>query len=163
MDCGWENKGKLASLGFYSQALRKHLQNIFRMSSRKLSKSTSSSKKDNKLLFSNYNNANFYRSKKKNKKIEAVFQDKDSFDLDDELSMSMLSGTDTRRKSMENDLQISRKNKVFQHIKKEMDLRAKTKHVCDPSEQVLRDQVLQVNSHEYVRFILWTSKEMPLL
>ena len=38
---------------------------------------------------------------------------------DDELSMSMLSGKDPRQKSSETDsIQASRKNKVFQHIKR---------------------------------------------
>ena len=67
-----------------------------------------------------------------------MVQDKDSFDVDDELSaMSMLSGNDVRRKSAESDsIKASRKNKVFQHIKKEMDMRAKFKPVSNPTEQV---------------------------
>ena len=64
--------------------------------------------------------------------------DKDSFDYDDDLgAMSILSGADARRKSFESESgKSARKNKVFQHIKKEMDLRAKVKTVVNPAEQV---------------------------
>ena len=67
-----------------------------------------------------------------------MITDKDSLDYDDDLSaMSMLSGMEARRKSMETDsIKASRKNKVFQHIKKEMDIRAKFKPSINPNEQV---------------------------
>ena len=79
----------------------------------------------------------FNRGKKKTKKTEAEFKDRDSMDSDDELAMSMLSGMDARRKSVETDsIKASRKNKVYQHIKKEMAQRAKLKPVSSPAEQV---------------------------
>ena len=67
-----------------------------------------------------------------------MLKDQDSLDSDDELSaISMLSGNDARRKSAESDsIKASRKNKVFQHIKKEMATRAKFKPVSNPAEQV---------------------------
>ena len=112
------------------------------MSSRKSSKSTSSKSKNlvknesQKLGLSQLISS--ARGKKKTKKIEAVLKDKDCFDSDDELSaMSMLSCNDARRKSAESDsIKASRKNKVFQHIKKEMEIRAKFKPVSNPAEQV---------------------------
>ena len=54
----------------------------------------------------------------------------------DELAMSMLSGMDARRKSETDSIKASRKNKVYQHIKKEMAQRAKLKPVSNPEEQV---------------------------
>ena len=71
--------------------------------------------------------------------MEEMQKERDSLDFDDDLSvMSMLSGNEPRRKSVENDsIKTSiRKNKVFQHIKKEMEIRAKFKPVTNAADQV---------------------------
>ena len=90
--------------------------------------------------------------------------DKDSFDYDDDLgAMSILSGADARRKSFESESgKSARKNKVFQHIKKEMDLRAKVKTVVNPAEQVSSFEKPLVGSTTLSRFTLLTNKEMLL-
>ena len=81
----------------------------------------------------------FPRSKKKAKQVEEMQKERDSLDFDDDMSsMSIFSGYDPRRKSIENDsVKTSlRKNKVYQHIKKEMEIRAKFKPVTNAGEQV---------------------------
>ena len=85
-----------------------------------------------------------------------MLKDKDSFDYDNELSaMSMLSSNDARRKSAESDsIKASRKNKVFQHIKKEMEIRAKFKPVSNPAEQVWRVNVFLKLNPIHLRYIL---------
>ena len=84
----------------------------------------------------------FPRSKKKTKDVEEMQKERDSLDFDDDLSvMSMLSGNEARRKSIDSIKNDSiktsiRKNKVFQHIKKEMEIRAKFKPVTNAADQV---------------------------
>ena len=66
-------------------------------------------------------------------------KERDSLDFDDDMSaMSIFSGNEIRRKSVENDsIKTSlRKNKVYQHIKKEMEIRAKFKPITNAADQV---------------------------
>ena len=64
----------------------------------------------------------------------------DDFDVDEALKMS-------RRKSVDSDSAkgLSKRNKVFMHIKKEIEQREKNKPKINIAEQVNKDQSLAIN------------------